>query len=235
MFVIVVHCHTRLSPLPDYNLLEERTHRVCPCPEHTGHLIHAQGTKDKCLPCPPLGFQEPDKCCGGRPTHSLLLCWCPHDFMKKVGALASLLPAPQPSLSSLGLVLPSPLGQGSAREDHLYPDPHPSPLPVLVGAEDGNQINALLFNGSLGERRGTETEEQCAGRDRGAGAGQRGESREDEGQGGDELENERVGRRRLGRWGAAEAEPGHRGGHGEVGGGRREGQRNTQIHVHTEK
>lgn len=26
----------------------------------------------------------------------------------------------------------------------------PSPLPVLVGAENGNQVNSFLFNGSLG-------------------------------------------------------------------------------------
>lgn len=32
----------------------------------------------------------------------------------------------------------------------------PSPLPVLVGAENGNQVNSFLFNGSLGERRDTE-------------------------------------------------------------------------------
>lgn len=61
-----------------------------------------------------------------------------------------------------------------AREDLLDPGPHPSPLPVLVGAEDGNQINALLFNGSLGERGGTEMEGWCVA---GAGAQVLGESR----------------------------------------------------------
>lgn len=32
----------------------------------------------------------------------------------------------------------------------------PSPLPVLVGTENGNQVNSFLFNGSLEERRDTE-------------------------------------------------------------------------------
>lgn len=48
-------------------------------------------------------------------------------------------------------------------------------------------------------------------------------------------ENEKVGRRGLGRREAVEAEPQHRGDHGEVGGGRLEGQGNTQVHTFTEK
>lgn len=49
-----------------------------------------------------------------------------------------------------------------------------------------------------------------------------------------ELENEGVGRRVLGRRRAAEAEPGHRGDDGEVGGGRLEGQGNTHTPAHRE-
>ena len=58
---------------------------------------------------------------------------------------------------------------------------HLSPLPVLVGAENGNQVNALLFNGSLRERGGSETEEQDAEGNRGVGAGWRGERRGEQG------------------------------------------------------
>ena len=40
---------------------------------------------------------------------------------------------------------------------------HLSPLPVFVGAENGNQVNTFLFNGSLGERGGSQTGDRDAG------------------------------------------------------------------------
>lgn len=51
---------------------------------------------------------------------------------------------------------------------------------MLVGAENGNQVNALLFNGSLEERGGSETKEQDAEGNRGMGAGWRGAERRGE-------------------------------------------------------
>lgn len=40
---------------------------------------------------------------------------------------------------------------------------HLSPLPVFVGAENGNQVNTFLFNGSLGEKGGSQTGDRDAG------------------------------------------------------------------------
>lgn len=85
--------------------------------------------------------------------------------MKKVGGLRpdSLIPSPARFIG------PSPgnpsRGKGQPGKIVCTQTLDPSPLPVLVGAENGNQGNALLFNGSLGERGGTETEEQGAAQD----------------------------------------------------------------------
>lgn len=49
----------------------------------------------------------------------------------------------------------SPLYEGKTACDHNPAGP--SPLPVLVGTEDGNQVNSFLFNGRLGERRDAES------------------------------------------------------------------------------
>lgn len=58
------------------------------------------------------------------------------------------------------LPIPKPSSSSPTREDKALGSPSPGipapSLPVLVGAEDGNQVNSFLFNGSLEERRGTE-------------------------------------------------------------------------------
>lgn len=122
------------------------------------------------LPCPLLGLQGPDKWHSGRLAPSLPLCGAPIFHESAVPHPDFLTPSPAcPGKPSRG--------KGQPGKIICIQTPHPSPLPVLVGAENGNQGNALLFNRSLEERGGLRQEQDAGDRHTGVGAGWRGEER----------------------------------------------------------